>query len=232
MLQPLSSAEIEAIFLTLKVSGLGLVVALPLAIFAAYALARWRFVGHSLLDAIIHMPLVLPPVVTGFVLLILFGRRGPIGSFLYEQFGITLAFRWTGAAVAAGVMAFPLIVRTVRLAFEAVDPKLEQAAETLGAPRIVTFFVVTLPLAMPGIIGGAMLGFAKAMGEFGATITFASNIPGETRTMSLAIYTFTQSPDGDLAALRLSIAAAIIAFVAVIASGFVSRRVNQRVGGV
>ena len=232
MLQPLSSAEIEAILLTLKVSGLGLVVALPLAIFAAYALARWQFVGHSLLDAIIHMPLVLPPVVTGFVLLILFGRRGAIGSFLYEQFGITLAFRWTGAAVAAGVMAFPLIVRTVRLAFEAVDPKLEQAAETLGAPRIVTFFVVTLPLAMPGIIGGAMLGFAKAMGEFGATITFASNIPGETRTMSLAIYTFTQSPDGDLAALRLSIAAAIIAFVAVIASGFVSRRVNQRVGGV
>ncbi|WP_321501371.1 molybdate ABC transporter permease subunit [Breoghania sp.] len=231
MLQPLSSAEIEAILLTLKVSGLGLAVALPLAIFAAYALARWRFVGHSLLDAIIHMPLVLPPVVTGFVLLILFGRRGAIGSFLYEQFGITLAFRWTGAAVAAGVMAFPLIVRTVRLAFEAVDPKLEQAAETLGAPRIVTFFVVTLPLAMPGIIGGAMLGFAKAMGEFGATITFASNIPGETRTMSLAIYTFTQSPDGDLAALRLSIAAAIIAFVAVIASGFVSRRVNQRVGG-
>ncbi|WP_321344685.1 molybdate ABC transporter permease subunit [Breoghania sp.] len=231
MLQPLSTAEIEAILLSLKVSGLGLIVSLPLAVFAAYALARWRFIGHSLLDAVIHMPLVLPPVVTGFTLLILFGRRGPIGSFLYEQFGITLAFRWTGAAVVAGVMAFPLIVRTVRLAFEAVDPKLEQAAETLGAPRIVTFFVVTLPLAAPGIVGGAMLGFAKAMGEFGATITFASNIPGQTRTMSLAIYTFTQSPDGDLAALRLSIAAAVIAFAAVIASEFVSRRLNRRVGG-
>ncbi|PTW59420.1 molybdate transport system permease protein [Breoghania corrubedonensis] len=230
-MQPLSPAEIEAVVLTFKVGGLALLVALPLAIFAAYALARWRFPGHAFFDAMIHMPLVLPPVVTGYVLLILFGRHGPIGGFLYDYLGITLAFRWTGAALAAGVMAFPLMVRPIRLAIEAVDPKLEQAAETLGAGRIVTFFIVTLPLALPGIIAAALMGFAKAMGEFGATITFVSNIPGETRTLSLALYTFTQSPDGDVAALRLAITAAIIAFGAVFASEFVSRRLARRLGG-
>lgn len=230
-MQPLSPAEIEAIVLTFKVGGLALLIALPLAVLAAYALARWRFPGHSLFDALIHMPLVLPPVVTGYILLILFGRHGPIGGFLHDYLGITLAFRWTGAALAAGVMSFPLMVRPIRLAIEAVDPKLEQAAETLGARRIVTFFIVTLPLALPGILAAALMGFAKAMGEFGATITFVSNIPGETRTLSLALYTFTQSPDGDLAALRLAIAAAVIAFVAVFASEFVSRRLARRLGG-
>lgn len=227
----LTDAELQAIALTLKVAGVALLVALPLAVFVAYALARWRFPGRGLLNGLVHLPLVMPPVVTGYVLLILFGRQGAIGGFLYDVFGITFAFRWSGAALAAGVMAFPLMVRPIRLAIEAVDPKLEEAAATLGAARIVTFAVVTLPLALPGILAAGIMGFAKAMGEFGATITFVSNIPGETRTLSLALYTFTQTPDGDLAALRLTLVATVIAFAAVLASEAVSRRLATRLRG-
>lgn len=227
----LSDAELQAIALTLKVAGVALLVALPLAVFVAYALARWRFPGSSLLNGLVHLPLVMPPVVTGYVLLILFGRQGAIGAFLYNVFGVSFAFRWTGAALAAGVMAFPLMVRPIRLAIEAVDPKLEEAAATLGAARVVTFAVVTLPLAMPGILAAAILGFAKAMGEFGATITFVSNIPGETRTLSLALYTFTQTPDGDIAAFRLTLVAAAIAFAAILASEAVSRKLAKRLRG-
>ncbi|MBD8877714.1 molybdate ABC transporter permease subunit [Roseibium polysiphoniae] len=228
----LQPQEWQALILTLKVALVALAFALPLAILAAYGLARWRFPGHGVVNALIHMPLVLPPVVTGYILLILFGRSGPIGRFLWDTFGISFAFNWMGAAIAAGVMAFPLMVRPIRLAFEAVDPKLEEAASSLGAHRLVTFVVVTLPLTFPGILGGAILGFAKAMGEFGATITFVSNIPGETRTLSLALYTATQSPSGDLAAFRLTLIAAIVAFGALIASEVWARRLRKRIGGV
>ena len=171
------------------------------------------------------------PVVTGYVLLLGFGRKGPIGSFLAETFGISFAFNWMGAALAAGVMAFPLLVRPIRLSFEAVDPKLEEAAKSLGAHRVIAFLTVTLPLTLPGILGGAILGFAKAMGEFGATITFVSNIPGETRTLALALYSATQSPSGDIAAFRLTIIAAIVAFAALIASEFLARHLRKRLGG-
>jgi len=228
----LQPQEWQALTLTLKVALVALAFALPLAILAAYGLARWRFPGHGVVNALIHMPLVLPPVVTGYILLILFGRSGPVGRFLWDTFGISFAFNWMGAAIAAGVMAFPLMVRPIRLAFEAVDPKLEEAASSLGAHRLVTFVVVTLPLTFPGILGGAILGFAKAMGEFGATITFVSNIPGETRTLSLALYTATQSPSGDLAAFRLTLIAAIVAFGALIASEVWARRLRKRIGGV
>ncbi|MBS8261621.1 molybdate ABC transporter permease [Roseibium polysiphoniae] len=228
----LQPQEWQALTLTLKVALVALAFALPLAIFAAYGLARWRFPGHGVVNALIHMPLVLPPVVTGYILLILFGRSGPVGRFLWDTFGISFAFNWMGAAIAAGVMAFPLMVRPIRLAFEAVDPKLEEAASSLGAHRLVTFVVVTLPLTFPGILGGAILGFAKAMGEFGATITFVSNIPGETRTLSLALYTATQSPSGDLAAFRLTLIAAIVAFGALIASEVWAHRLRKRIGGV
>ncbi len=217
--------------LTLRVALTALAVSLPLAIFAAYALARWRFPGHGIVNALIHMPLVLPPVVTGYLLLLAFGRNGPAGRFLAEIFNVSFAFNWTGAALAAGVMAFPLMVRPIRLAFEAVDPKLEEAASSLGARRLVTFVIVTLPLTLPGILGGAILGFAKAMGEFGATITFVSNIPGETRTLSLALYTATQSPSGDWAAFRLTLISAFVAFAALIASEVWARRLRQRIGG-
>ncbi|WP_346893116.1 molybdate ABC transporter permease subunit [uncultured Roseibium sp.] len=227
----LQPQEWQALVLTLQVAATALCFAVPLAVAVAYVLARYRFPGHGIVNALVHMPLVLPPVVTGYLLLLLFGRNGPIGRFLGETFGIVFAFNWTGAALAAGVMAFPLIVRPVRLAFEAVDPKLEEAAASLGAHRIVTFAVVTLPLTLPGILGGAILGFAKAMGEFGATITFVSNIPGETRTLALALYTATQSPSGDLAAFRLTLIAAIVAFGALIASEIWARRLRRRIGG-
>ncbi|MBA5777408.1 molybdate ABC transporter permease subunit [Stappia sp. F7233] len=227
----LDPAEWQALSLTLKVAATALIVTLPVAILAGYVLARLRFPGHGILNGLIHLPLVLPPVVTGYVLLILFGRRGPIGSFLEETFGITFAFNWTGAALAAGVMAFPLMVRPIRLAIEAVDPKLEEAAATLGSPRVVVLAVVTLPLALPGILAAAILGFAKAMGEFGATITFVSNIPGETRTLALALYTATQTPDGELAAFRLTILSTVVAFAALIASEVVARRLARAVKG-
>lgn len=227
----LQPAEWQALLLTLKVAAVALAVALPAAICVAYLLARSRFPGHGLVNALVHMPLVLPPVVTGYLLLLAFGRKGPVGAFLDEVFGLRFAFTWTGAALAAGVMAFPLIVRPIRLSFEAVDPKLEDAAKSLGAHRIISFVTVTLPLALPGILGGAILGFAKAMGEFGATITFVSNIPGETRTLALALYTATQTPSGDLAAFRLTLIAAFVAFTALIASEFLAYRLKARLGG-
>ncbi len=223
--------EWQALLLTLRVAAAALVVALPLAVLVAYLLARYRFPGHGIVNALVHLPLVLPPVVTGYVLLLTFGRKGPVGAFLDDLFGISFAFNWTGAALAAGVMAFPLIVRPIRLSFEAVDPKLEEAAKSLGAHRVVGFLTVTLPLALPGILGGAILGFAKAMGEFGATITFVSNIPGETRTLALALYTATQTPSGDLAAFRLTLIAAFVAFAALIASALLARRLRTRLGG-
>nr|WP_319384935.1 molybdate ABC transporter permease subunit [uncultured Roseibium sp.] len=223
--------ECQALLLTLRVAAVALLVSLPVAVLVAYVLARYRFPGHGLVNALVHLPLVLPPVVTGYVLLMMFGRKGPVGAFLNDTFGISFAFSWTGAALAAGVMAFPLIVRPIRLSFEAVDPKLEEAAKSLGAHRIVTFFTVTLPLALPGILGGAILGFAKAMGEFGATITFVSNIPGETRTLALALYTATQTPSGDLAAFRLTLIAAFVAFAALIASELLARHLRSRLGG-
>ena len=198
----LSDEEWTAIRLSLRVSSVAVLVSLPLGILVALALARGRFWGKSLLNGIVHLPLILPPVVTGFLLLILFGRRGPIGAFLNDWFGIVLSFRWTGAALACGVMGFPLMVRSIRLSIEAVDRKLEEAAGTLGASPAWVFLTITLPLILPGVLAGMILAFAKAMGEFGATITFVSNIPGETQTLSAAIYTFTQVPGGDAAARR------------------------------
>ena len=230
MFDSLHPEEWQALALTLRVAATALLVSLPLAIAVAYMLARFRFPGHGLVNALIHLPLVMPPVVTGYLLLLGFGRQGPIGAFLNEWFGIAFAFNWTGAALAAGVMAFPLLVRPIRIAFEAVDPKLEQAAHSLGARRITGFLVVTLPLALPGILGGAILGFAKAMGEFGATITFVSNIPGETRTLALAVYTATQTPSGDIAAFRLMLISITVAFAALIGSELLARRLRSRLG--
>ncbi|MBO0347242.1 molybdate ABC transporter permease subunit [Roseibium limicola] len=228
VLQP---AELDALLLTLRVTCVGLVVALPLAVAVAYVLARYRFPGHGVLNALIHLPLVMPPVVTGYLLLLAFGRKGPIGSLLSDWFGVSVAFTWEGAALAAGVMAFPLIVRPIRLSFEAIDPKLEQAAAALGTRTGIAFLVITLPLALPGILGGAILGFAKAMGEFGATITFVSNIPGETRTLSLALYTAIQSPGGEMPALRLTLISAAVAFAALILSELWARKLRARLAG-
>ena len=199
----LSPEEWTAVRLSLRVALVATLVSLPFGIAIAMALGRGRFWGHSLLNGFVLLPLILPPVVTGYVLLILFGRRGPIGAFLADHFGIVFSFRWTGAALACGVMGFPLMVRAIRLSIEAVDARLEEAAGTLGASRAWVFLTVTLPLIVPGIIAGMILCFAKAMGEFGATITFVANIPGETQTLPSAIYTFTQVPDGDAGAFRL-----------------------------
>jgi len=213
----LSPAEVSALLLSIKIAITAAVAELPLAVFLAFILARVRFFGNSFINILIHLPLILPPVVTGYFLLILFGNNGPIGLILAQYFGIILAFRWTGAALASAVMALPLMVRAIRLSIEAVDPTIENAARTLGANRINVFFSITLPLSYPGIIAGFILGFAKALGEFGATITFVSNIPGETQTLSAAIYTYTQSPGGDVPALRL---AALSVIVSIAALGF------------
>ncbi|MBD8553958.1 molybdate ABC transporter permease subunit [Rhizobium sp. CFBP 8762] len=225
----LSEAEWTAIRLSLRVSFIAMVASLPFGIAIALALARGRFWGKSILNGLVHLPLILPPVVTGFLLLITFGRRGPVGSFLAETFGIVLSFRWTGAALACAVMGFPLMVRSIRLSIEAVDRKLEEAAGTLGASPFWIFLTVTLPLILPGVIAGAILAFAKAMGEFGATITFVSNIPGETQTLSAAIYTFTQVPGGDVGAMRLTIVAILISFAALLASEFLAQKIAKRV---
>ena len=227
----LSPEEWVAIGLSLRIASVATLLSLPLAVATALLLARGRFPGRSLIDGVVHLPLILPPVVTGFALLLLFGRRGPIGSVLAEM-GIVVAFRWTGAALAAGVMAFPLMVRAIRLSIEAIDPRLETAAGTLGANRFWTFLLVTLPLAAPGILVGAILAFAKALGEFGATITFVSNIPGETQTISAAIYSLTQTPGGDLAALRLAIVAGAIALAALVISELLQRHAVARVSGL
>jgi molybdate transport system permease protein len=227
----LTPDEWVAIHLSIRIAVVATVVALPFGIAVAWLLARKDFWGKSLLDGIVHLPLVLPPVVTGYLLLISFGRRGPIGAFLDEHFGIVFSFRWTGAVLACGVMAFPLLVRAIRLSFEAIDRRLEDAAGTLGASPLQAFFTVTLPLALPGVIAGMVLCFAKALGEFGATITFVSNIPGETQTISAAIYTLTQVPGGDAAAFRLVVVAIVISLAALIASAWFARRAGLRYHG-
>ena len=228
----LSPEEWTAVHLSLLIAVTATVFSLPLGVLAAYALARWRFPGKVLLDGFIHLPLVLPPVVTGYILLMLLGRRAPLGAFLADHFGIVFSFRWTGAALACGVMGFPLMVRAIRLSFEAIDKRLENAAGTLGANGPWTFALVTLPLAIPGIVVGAILCFAKALGEFGATITFVSNIPGETQTISAAIYTYTQIPNGDAAATRLVIISVAISIGAVLIAERVSRAVARRAAGL
>jgi molybdate transport system permease protein len=205
--------------------------ALPFGIAVGWLLARGKFWGKTVLDGLVHLPLVLPPVVTGYLLLMWFGRKGPIGGFLYDHFGVVFAFRWTGAALASGVMGFPLLVRPIRLALEAIDRRLEDAAATLGANPALTFFTVTLPLALPGIVAGLLLCFARALGEFGATITFVSNIPGETQTISAAIYTFLQIPDGDAAAGRLVAVAIVLALAALIGAEWLGRRASARFHG-
>lgn len=227
----LSPEEWTAVALSLRVSLVATLMSLPFGVAIALALARGRFAGKQLLNGIVHLPLILPPVVTGYLLLIVFGRRGSVGSVLDAWFGIVLAFRWTGAAVAAGVMAFPLMVRAIRLAIEAVDPKLEHAAATLGANRLWTFLFVTLPLILPGIVAGAILAFAKAMGEFGATITFVSNIPGQTQTLPSAIYAFLQVPGGDGPAFRLVLISVFVAVGALLVSEVVATRVARRIRG-
>jgi molybdate transport system permease protein len=231
MAEWLSPAEWTALKLSLRVSFWATILSLPLAVMVAFVLARGQFRGKQVLNGLVHLPLILPPVVTGYLLLVLFGRRGPIGTFLEDTFGIVLAFKWTGAALAAAVMAFPLMVRAIRLAIEAVDPKLEQAAATLGASRAWTLAVVTLPLILPGIIAGSVLAFAKAMGEFGATITFVSNIPGQTQTLPSAIYAYLQVPGGDPAAFRLVVVSIFVAFVALLISESVAKRVARRIAG-
>jgi len=220
----------EALRLSLKLSIVATVLSLPVAIWVAHILARGRFRGRGLLDALVHLPLVLPPVVTGYALLLLFSRSGPLGAVL-EPLGLGLAFRWTGAALAAAIMGFPLIVRAIRLAFEAVDPKLEEAAATLGASPWRVWRTVTLPLAAPGVLAGATLGFAKAFGEFGATITFVASIPGETRTLPSAIYAFLQVPDGGAGLRGLVAIAVVVAVGAVLVSNWLAPRIAARVAG-
>lgn len=227
----LGPAEWQAVVLSLRVSFWATLVSLPLGIAVAYALARWSFPGKQLLNGIVHLPLILPPVVTGYVLLLTLGTQGPVGGIL-ANWGIVLAFRWSGAAVAAAIMAFPLMVRAIRLSIEAVDPKLEQASATLGASPAWVFLTVTLPMALPGVIAGTILAFAKAMGEFGATITFVSNIPGQTRTIPSAIYAFLQVPGGEDAAMKLVIVSVVVAMGALLLSELLARRVAARVGGV
>jgi molybdate transport system permease protein len=227
----LTQQEWQALVLSLRVSLVATAVSLPFGIAIAYILARKRFWGHALLNGIVHLPLVMTPVVTGYLLLLAFGRRGPVGAFLEQTFGFVFAFRWTGAALAAAVMAFPLMVRAIRLAVEAVDPRLEAAAATLGASPPWVFVTVTLPLILPGILVGAVMGFAKAMGEFGATITFVANIPGETQTLPSAIYTFLQVPGGDAQALRLVLIAVAVAMAALILSEVLSRAIARRISG-
>lgn len=224
----LSADEWVAVRLSIWVSTWATAASLPLGILVAYALARWSFPGKALLNGLVHLPLILPPVVTGYLLLLAFGRRGPLGQFFETVFGLVFSFRWTGAALAGAVMAFPLMVRAIRLSIEAVDPKLEQAAGTLGAHPAFVFATVTLPLALPGIIAGTILAFAKAMGEFGATITFVSNIPGQTQTLPSAIYTFTQVPGGGAGAMRLTLIAIAVAMAALVASEVLARRVSRR----
>lgn len=221
--------EWTAIILSLRVAIVATLASLLPGIAIAWILARCEFPGKSLLNGIVHLPLILPPVVTGFILLVLFGRKGLIGAPLSEYLGIVLSFRWTGAALACAVMGFPLMVRAIRLSIEAVDDKLEEAASTLGASRLWIFITITLPLALPGVIAGMILSFAKAMGEFGATITFVSNIPGETQTLSAAIYTFTQVPGGDSGALRLTIVAVAISMIALVGSELMARYTSKRI---
>jgi molybdate transport system permease protein len=227
----MSDLEIEALKLSLQVALAAVGFSLPIAILVAWVLARKTFPGKSFLDGFVHLPLILPPVVVGYVLLVGLGRNGIVGSFLFDTFGLTFAFTWKGAAVAAAVMAFPLMVRAIRLSLESVDQGLEQAARTLGANPLRVFATVTLPLASPGILTGAILGFARSLGEFGATITFVSNIPGETRTLPIALYTLTQIPGGEAGAFRLVVISVIVAFAALLVSEMMARRLKSRLGG-
>lgn len=228
---PITAEEWEVLRLSIKIALWSVAGSLPLALLVALVLARLTFPGKSVFDAVIHLPLVLPPVVIGYFMLLLLGRRGPLGAFLEQYFGIVLSFRWTGAAVACAVMGFPLMVRAIRLSLEAVDENLESAARTLGAGRLWVFASITLPLMLPGVITGMLLSFARSLGEFGATITFVSNIPGETRTLPLAIYTFTQIPGGDDQALRLSIISVLLSVAALFVSEFMARRATRRLKG-
>jgi molybdate transport system permease protein len=227
----LSPDEWTAVLLSLRVATVATAFALPFGIAIGWLLARTNFWGKTLLDGLVYLPLVLPPVVTGYLLLISFGRKGPIGAFLADHFGIVFSFRWTGAALSCGVMGFPLMVRPIRLALEAIDRRIEDAAATLGAGRFLVFLTITLPLALPGVIAGAVMCFARALGEFGATITFVSNIPGETQTISAAIYTLMQIPGGDAAAGRLVLVAIVLALAALTASEWFARRAGMRFQG-
>jgi molybdate transport system permease protein len=225
----LGPAEWTAIWLSLRVALVATVCALPVAVWVAYVLARKVFPGRQLLNGVVHLPLVLPPVVTGYLLLVVFGQQGTVGAFLYDTFGISLAFRWTGAALAAAIMAFPLMVRAIRLGIEAVDPGLEAAASTLGASRTRVFATVTLPLVLPGILAGAVLGFAKALGEFGATITFVAAIPGQTQTIPSAIYGLLQVPGSEPAVLGLVTVSVVLAMGALLISEWLARRMARKV---
>ncbi len=227
----LSPEEIDIVLLSLRVALWAVLAGLPPAVLAAWLLARARFPGKALVDWVLHLPLVVPPVIVGYTLLVLFGRQGVVGAFLYETFGIVLAFNWKGAAVAAGVMAFPLMVRAIRLSIEAIDRRLETAARTLGAGPLRVFATITLPLALPGILSGMVLAFARSLGEFGATITFVSNIPGETSTLPLAVYSLTQMPGSETAILRLVLISIGVALLALILSELLSRRVAARLRG-
>ncbi len=224
----LTPLESEAIRLSLRVALWSVATSLPFGLAVAWLLARYEFYGKTLVNGIVHLPLVLPPVVVGYLLLVLLGRRGPLGSWLYDSFGITLAFTWEGAALAAAVMAFPLMVRAIRLAIEGVDQKLETAARTLGASRPAVFLTITLPLIVPGILAGCVLAFARSLGEFGATITFVSNIPGETRTLPLALYSLIQSPGGEAGALRLAVLSVLLSLAALGVSEIITRRLRAR----
>ncbi len=227
----LTPLEIEAILLSLRVAFWSMLISLPIAIAVAWLLARTCFPGHTLLNGLVHLPLVVPPVVIGYLLLLLLGRNGPMGAWLYDWFGVTVAFTWRGAAVASAVMAFPLMVRAIRLSLESIDVRLEAAARTLGARPVWVFATVSMPLMLPGILTGSMLAFARSFGEFGATMTFVSNIPGETRTLPIALYTMTQVPGGEGGALRLMILSIVIAMLALFASELLARRVRVRLTG-
>ena len=227
----LTPLEVEAILLSLRVAGWAVLVSLPLGIAVAWLLARHRFPGHALVNGVVHLPLVLPPVAVGFMLLLLLGKRGPLGAWLDDWFGIALAFTWQGAAVASAVVSFPLMVRAIRLSIEGMDRRLETAARTLGAPPIWVFASISLPLIAPGVLTGTILAFARCLGEFGATITFVSNIPGETQTLPLALYTYTQVPGGLDGAFRLMVIAIVIAFAALVGSELLARALRRRLEG-
>jgi len=227
----LTPLEAEALALSFRVSIWAVLASLPLGVAVAWVLARLRFPGKTLLDGLVHLPLVLPPVVTGYLLLVLLGRRGLVGAWLHQHLGLSLAFTWKGAAVAAAVMSFPLLVRAVRLSLEEVDRGLEEAARTLGAGPWRVFFTVTLPLSLPGVLAGMVLAFARSLGEFGATITFVSNIPGQTRTLPLALYSLVQTPGGEAGAARLCLIAVLVALASLLLSGLFSRALAARLRG-
>jgi molybdate transport system permease protein len=227
----LTPLETEAVRLSLRVAVAAVAGSLPIGLFIAWLLARREFPGKTIVNGLVHLPLILPPVVVGYLLLVLLGRRGPVGAWLYDVFGITIAFTWKGAAIASAVMAFPLMVRAIRLSLESVDRRLEHAARTLGASPLRVFLTVTLPLTLPGILTGVVLGFARSIGEFGATITFVSNIPGETRTLPLALFSMVQTPGGDQGAMRLVIISVVLAMAALVASEVLARRISARNSG-